>query len=315
MAIDASVRSSRRPWAGGGRGPADDRQLCGREGPGRRTGGRQAACPAGWQRGDRARPDRWAARRPFAANAPLLGPEDSEDIRFRVFNSPVQADAVRALGATPADLSFSFIDQIKDGTLRGAEFDIAQYEHSGFGTAAGNVTANLVLWPKVFVLALSQQRFDALTAQQQEWVREAAAQAVKASVDATYEETPAARTLCDRGARFLNATPGQLQGLRTKVRPVLDQLAADPTSAQLLRDLQAIAAQHPGPEGPMCRPAAPRASPTTGHSVRFRRRSRPSPMGCTAASSPTRRSPLREATLATTRRGPGRFGSAAGPSR
>jgi TRAP-type C4-dicarboxylate transport system substrate-binding protein len=189
-------------------------------------------------------------RRPFAANAPLLGPEDWEDIKFRVFNSPVQADAVRALGATPADPSFSFIDQIKDGTLRAAEFDIAQYEHSGFGTTAGNVTANLVLWPKVFVLALSQKRFDALTSQQQEWVREAATQAVKASVDATYDETPAARTLCDQGARFHDATPGQLQGLRTKVRPVLDKLAADPTSAQLLRDLQAIAAQHPGPEGP-----------------------------------------------------------------
>ena len=150
-------------------------------------------------------------RRPFAANAPLLAPEDWKGITFRVFNSPVQADAVRALGATPADLSFSFIDQIKDGTLRGAEFDIAQYEHNGLATEAGNITANVVLWPKVFVLALSQQRFDALTSQQQAWVREAAAQAVKASVDAPYDEATAARTLCDRGARFLDATPGQLQ--------------------------------------------------------------------------------------------------------
>ena len=189
-------------------------------------------------------------RRPFAANAPLLGPEDWKGITFRVFNSPVQADAVRALGATPADLSFSFIDQIKEGTLRGAESDIAQYEHNGNGPEAGNVTANVVLWPKVFVLALSQKRFDALTSQQQAWVREAAAQAVKASVDASYDEAPAAGTLCDRGARFLNATPGQLQGLRTRLRPVLDKLAADPTSAQLLQDLQAIAAQHPGPEAP-----------------------------------------------------------------
>jgi hypothetical protein len=100
------------------------------------------------------------------------------------------------------------------------------------------------------VLALSQKRFDALTSQQQAWVREAAAKAVKASVDAPYDETPAARTLCERGARFREATPGQLQGLRTRLRPVLDKLAADPTSAQLLGDLQAIAAQHPGPEAP-----------------------------------------------------------------
>ena len=46
-------------------------------------------------------------RRPFAANAPLLGPEDWKGASFRVFNSPVQADAVRALGGTPADVSFS----------------------------------------------------------------------------------------------------------------------------------------------------------------------------------------------------------------
>jgi TRAP-type C4-dicarboxylate transport system substrate-binding protein len=189
-------------------------------------------------------------RRPFAAKDPLLGPEDWKGITFRVFNSPVQADAVRALGATPADLSFSFIDQIKEGTLRGAEFDIAQYAHNGNGPEAGYVTANVVLWPKVFVLALSQKRFDALTSQQQGWVREAAAQAVKASVDAPYEEATAARTLCDRGARFHNASPGQVQGLRSRFRPVLDKLAADPTSAQLLGDLQAIAAQHPGPEAP-----------------------------------------------------------------
>jgi TRAP-type C4-dicarboxylate transport system substrate-binding protein len=189
-------------------------------------------------------------RRPFAANEPLLGPEDWNGITFRVFNSSVQADAVRALGATPADVSFSWLDQIKDGTLRGAEFDIAQYEETGSGTQAGNITANVVLWPKVFVLALSQKRFDALTSQQQAWVREAATQAVKASVDATYDEAPAARTLCDRGARFLNASPGQVQGLRTRLRPVLDNLAAYPTSAQLLRDLQAIAAQHPGPDTP-----------------------------------------------------------------
>lgn len=202
-------------------------------------------------------------RRPFAAKTPLLGPEDWKGIRFRVFNSPIQADAVRALGATPANLSFSFVDQIKTGSLRGAEFDIAQYEHNGFGAEAGNITANVVLWPKVFVLALSDKRFQALTPQQQGWVREAAEQAVKASVDATYDETTVARTLCDRGARFHDASPGQVQGLRAKVRPMLDKLAADPASAQLFRDLEAIAAQYPGPEVPDV-PASCRNGVTSG---------------------------------------------------
>ena len=187
-------------------------------------------------------------RRPFAAKAPLLGPGDWKGIRFRVFNSPVQADAVRALSATPVDLSFSFIDEIKAGTLRGAEFDIPQYEHNGFAAEAGHVTANVVLWPKVFVLALSEKRFDALTTQQQTWVRGAAEQAVKASVDATYGQASAVRKLCDRGVRFADATPVQIKGLRAKLRPVLERLAAKPADAQLLRDIQTIASQNPGPE-------------------------------------------------------------------
>ena len=205
-------------------------------------------------------------RRPFAAKTPVLGPEDWKGISFRVFNSPVQADAVQALGATPANLSFSFIDGIRAGSLRGAEFDIAQYAHNGFGTEAGNVTANVVLWPKVFVLTLSKQRFDALTAQQQAWVREAAKQAVTASVDAPYDEASAARTICGNGARFFDAAPAQLKGLRAKLRPVLDGLAADPTNAQLLRDIQAIAAQHPGPEVPDM-PASCRQGATSSGSL------------------------------------------------
>lgn len=200
-------------------------------------------------------------RRPFAAKAPLLGPEDWKGVSFRVFNSPVQADVVRALGATPANLSLSWTDAIHAGTLRGAEFEIAQYERMGLGQEAGNITANVVLWPK-FVLALSKQRFDALTPQQQGWVRAAAKQAVKASVDATYDEATAAQTLCGRGVRLADATLGQLQGLQAKLRPVLDRLATNPTSAQLLRDIRAIAAQHPGPE-PLAVPAACRRAVTT----------------------------------------------------
>ena len=187
-------------------------------------------------------------RLPFAAKAPLLGPGDWKGVRFRVFNSPVQADAVRALGATPVNLSFSFIDELRAGTLQGAEFDIPGYEHNGYTTEAGHVTANVVLWPKVYVLALSKKRFDALTTQQQAWVRGAARQAVTASVDATYGQASVVRTLCDRGVRFADATPGQIKGLRAKLRPVLERLAAKPADAQLLRDIQTIANQHPGPE-------------------------------------------------------------------
>ena len=73
-----------------------------------------------------------------------------------MYNSPVQADVVRALGGTPANLGFGWIDEVRAGSLRGAEFDIAQYAKNDNSTEAGHVTANVVLWPKVFVLSLEQ---------------------------------------------------------------------------------------------------------------------------------------------------------------
>ena len=199
-------------------------------------------------------------RRPFAADAALVGPEDWQGARFRVYNSPVQADAVRALGGEPANLSFEWMNEVEAGRLRGAEFDIAQYDKAGFTTQAGNVTANVVLWPKVFVLSISQERLDALSDQQREWVHEAADQAVQASVDGTYDETTPARRLCDSGVRFVDASPSQIASLRSAITPVIDQLADDPITGPLLEQIQGVAAEHGGPDVPnvpeSCRAAA-----------------------------------------------------------
>ncbi len=196
-------------------------------------------------------------RRPFAAEAPLLGPADWAGATFRVYNSPVQTDAVRLLGATPVNLGFGWIDEVRAGRLRGVEFDIAQYAidiaqyaQNGNTTEAGNVTANVVLWPKVFVLSVSQKRFDALSDEQQNWVREAADKAMQVSVDATYDETTLAQDLCEKGARFIAASPDQIAVLRTSLQPVLDGLAGDPANGTLLAEIQAIAADHPEPDVP-----------------------------------------------------------------
>jgi TRAP-type C4-dicarboxylate transport system substrate-binding protein len=189
-------------------------------------------------------------RRPFAAEAPLLAPEDWHGARFRAYNSPVQSDTIRALGGTPVELSFSWIDEILAGNLRGAEFDTFQYSANGLTTEAPNVTANVVLWPKMFVLAMSQKRFDALSDEQRGWVRQAATQAVQASVDATFDETTVARALCDEGVRFVEASPDQIAALQSAVAPVMDGLASDPVSGPLLADIEALAAQHLEPDTP-----------------------------------------------------------------
>ena len=189
-------------------------------------------------------------RRPFAAEAPLLDPGDWEGTPFRVYNSPTQTDAVLALGGEPVDLGFGWIDAVRDGTLRGAEYDIPQYRGNGYTTEAGYVTGNVVLWPKPVVLAISQERFDSLTEEQRTWVREAAARAVQASVEATYDETTPAQQLCDQGVLFVDASADQIAALHERFAPVTDQLAAEPTTGALLADIQALAAQYPDPDVP-----------------------------------------------------------------
>jgi len=178
-------------------------------------------------------------RRPFAAGEPLLGPEDWQGISFRVFNSPVQEATIKALGATPVHLSFEWAAEVDAGRLRGAEFDVVGSHAFGL-LAADKVTANVVLWPKVIVLSLSQKTFDALSGEERGWVSQAASLATKASVDGDYDETTLAKSLCDQGMRFPMATDAQVQQLRDRVAPVIQELSNDHVTGPLLAEIQVI---------------------------------------------------------------------------
>ena len=110
------------------------------------------------------------------------------------------------------------------------------------------ITSNVVLWPKVAVLSLSQARFDDLDDEQREWVQQAADLATQASVDATYDEDAIATAFCEQGVRIVSATAEQLASVRDAVAPVIDALGADPETAPLLAEVRAIAERHPDPD-------------------------------------------------------------------
>jgi hypothetical protein len=185
-------------------------------------------------------------RRPFAVDTPLLGPDDWEAIRFRTFGSDVQGEAVRALGGEPVDAYADTWDQIAAGTLDGIENGIILYAVSGRTTEVGHVTANVVLWPKVPVLVLSQGRWDGLSEEQREWITEAAELTVAQSVDIGYDETEAASLLCERGVRFYDASQDQLDGLRQSFAPVYAQLDDD----SLWPEVRELASEYPDVEKP-----------------------------------------------------------------
>jgi TRAP-type C4-dicarboxylate transport system substrate-binding protein len=183
-------------------------------------------------------------RRPFAAEGPLLGVEDWQGVSFRSYNSPVQSDAIRALGGTPVVVMHAWHDHVREGALRGAELDVPDYLARDRRTVTPYVAANVVLWPKVLVLALNEERYAALSDDQRGWVREAAAQVTGGSGVSAEEEDRAARQLCDVGVRFPLATEEQLAALEAAFVPVLDGLRADPATAPVMELVDAIGERH-----------------------------------------------------------------------
>jgi TRAP-type C4-dicarboxylate transport system substrate-binding protein len=188
-------------------------------------------------------------RRPWAATKPLVDIQHWHGVTFRSYNSPVHEDTIRALDAVPVPASFHFPELVRAGTLQAVELDVAQYaRNGGYSVLLPWAVGNVVLWPRMAVLLLSQKRFDSLTAEQQGWVRDAAEQAVQASVDFGYDEATPAGQLCEQGVRFIDATPEQLTALRRAVQPVLDALAQDPATGPSLTEVEKVAADFPNPD-------------------------------------------------------------------
>lgn len=184
-------------------------------------------------------------RRPFGVDVFPLTARDWQGMRFRSFNSPVQAATLEALGARPVQAGADWLAMAQAGEVDGVEMDVAQYLANGFGRQAGRVVSNVVLWPKMPVLIVNQELWDGLTDERRDWLQEAADRAVQASVEAEYPEDEIASQLCTRGTRFRAADPGEVLAMRAAVQPVVDRLGADPDEAPLLREVQAVAELHP----------------------------------------------------------------------
>lgn len=194
-----------------------------------------------------------ALRRPFAGADPLVSLDDWSGAKFRVFSSPLQEATVRALGGEPVPAGFDWVDLVAAGELDGGDFDLAGYYANGYRDRAGRVAANVALWPKIMVLALSEERWGTLSAQQREWVTEAADVAVDAALAADFAaaEVDAAAALCGRGVIFDEATDEQLAELRGAVAGIIDDLGAADSTSALMAAVLAAGREQPDPDAPV----------------------------------------------------------------
>jgi TRAP-type C4-dicarboxylate transport system substrate-binding protein len=177
-------------------------------------------------------------RRPLSTGRALLTPADWAGRTFGTYSSPMQDNAVRLLGGIPVHANYKWHELWDDGKVQGAETSTGGAGRIGYGAV---MLSDVVLWPKVQVVAVSQRFYDSLDAAGRSWLVQAAATVRDLSVAASWDETADAAKVCEAGARFATATSDQLAALRTAIAPVLERLADDPA----LERLKAFDTAHP----------------------------------------------------------------------
>ena len=190
-------------------------------------------------------------RRPAGKKA-LLGPDDYRGRRIGAREGTVAEMALRALGATPAlypsgDLS----------ALDGAELDLSRVEGWGHSEGVRAVAGNIVLWPKPMAIIVDDDVFAALTTEQQETLRRAAADAIDPIADdVTQHEADLALLLCGLDASLLrSAAPADLSRLRVALEPVYRKLEENPVTRRAIAEIRALRETIDPQPSPSCTPS------------------------------------------------------------
>jgi TRAP-type transport system periplasmic protein len=180
-------------------------------------------------------------RKPVAVKQPMLGAADWRGMTFGTYRSQGQAQAIRALGATPMEVIGPSRDQaLNDGKLQGFEMNLLGYEHGALAHRAPYVTANVTLWPQMDVLFANPGRLAGLTEQQRGWLQQSAQEAAGRSAALADRDAQSLNNACQSGARFANASKADLAALRNAFAPVHARLEQDPQTKAFIEQIQAL---------------------------------------------------------------------------
>jgi TRAP-type transport system periplasmic protein len=208
-------------------------------------------------------------RRPIGVTAPILGPADWRGITFGTLRSNGQAEAIRALGATPAQIFGSEREEaLRKRTIEGFEFGTWLFAGNvELSRRAPYVTANVILWPQMDVLLASAARLESLTGQQRGWLEQAARDAEARSAALADKDARALDVACRSGARFAEASAADLAALETAFAPVYAKLEQHPETKAFIERIQELKQSTPEPVLSIpadCTGEAPQAGGSTG---------------------------------------------------
>jgi hypothetical protein len=181
-------------------------------------------------------------RKPIGVAGPIVAPADWRGITFGTLRSKGQMEAIRALGAAPAQVQGEQrVERLRAGTIQGFETSIWIYQHNpALIPLAPYVTANVTLWPQMDVLLANPARLDALTGEQREWLAEAALYAASRSDALAHMDARRLRDSCTAGARFAEASDADLVALRAAFAPVYASLRHDSATKAFIDRIRAL---------------------------------------------------------------------------
>ena len=188
-------------------------------------------------------PDR--LRYPFGVRHALASPEDFAGARVRVFHSRTTEALMRALGATPVQVSGDDVA----GAVARREIDGVEASLGTNSASEGEnfVTTNLALFPKVLTLFAGTDAYRRLDEDQAAVIRKAARQTAAYAAAHPLSERALVRQFCGSGrpVTAVAASRDDLAALTQAAQPVYAGLERDPDTRALIAAIRALKTSTP----------------------------------------------------------------------
>lgn len=180
-------------------------------------------------------------RKPLGAKKPLTSPADFKGLTIRTPESGVLETGIRALGADPTAIPLpDTYAALRDGTVDGMEANLGLIQTVKYYEVADFLTANVNLWPFPTVLAMNQAKFDALSADQQQIITDAAANIGGFSIDFFEAPSELVTTLCGEGLKFAIASDADIAAFGAVSEQVIQELSKDDQTAGFIQQIQEL---------------------------------------------------------------------------
>ena len=182
-----------------------------------------------------------ALRKPITVEKPLLGPADWRGITFGIFKSEGQAQAIRALAASPLQVIGDARDNaLQNGSIDGFESSLLAYRINGQEGEAPYVATNVNLWPQTLAVFANPDLMADLTTEQQGWLQQAADAAADRSAALADTDAHSIGIVCNAGARFADASQADLVALQDAFAPAYASLGQNPETNAYIEQIQAL---------------------------------------------------------------------------